>query len=164
MTDSVGVRATLGRTETETAVEAREEQEAFHLIVHQQVTSINHLDIKGMSERIRSLNLAFNDIQSISGTLCMPCAESVNLGFNCLESMKDIVQLRQFIFTFNARIFLYLFLMTANCIYTYTARVFPNVLHLDLRGNPVCADRYYPFEMGLIARFANKDICLDGSQ
>lgn len=103
-------------------------------IVELNLACCNLQSIKMLSElkNLRSLNLAFNDLVKLDELCYFYALESIDLSYNkltSLEGMKGLMKLVFFIATNN-------FLRKSLDDLLTIKRYCPNILHLDLRGNP----------------------------
>lgn len=84
-------------------------------------------------KNLRTLNLEFNEIVKLDELCYFYSLEAINLSYNkltTLDGMKGLNKLMQFTVTYN-------FLKKSFDEILTLKRYCPNLLHLDLRGNPL---------------------------
>jgi Leucine-rich repeat (LRR) protein len=83
-------------------------------------------------KNLRSLNLAFNDLVKLDELAFFYALESIDLSYNKLTTLDGIKGLTKLIFFIATNNFLKKSLDDILTLKKYC----PNLLHLDLRGNP----------------------------
>jgi Leucine-rich repeat (LRR) protein len=128
-------------------------------IIELNLTCCNLQSIKILSElkNLRSLNLAFNDLVKLDDLCFFYSLESIDLSYNkliTLDGMKGLTKLIFFIATNN-------FLKKSLDDILTLRRYCPNILHLDLRGNPFDKVRRKYMKFNLYFRWLLLSVVID---